>query len=178
MSCHKTGCIKTSNNKYANCPPRMDDGRHFTDYRPNCHMNNLHRSNNGLTNSFVSRMHLTHNATQLMSANRQHAHTMNDCGPCQPPYQSGTMMREKSALVLDPSVSCGPKQSAGIHPSIPAHTSEPLTCSSWNSGVNSTIRTSNCCANTSDSVDTYSLQPRTAGSRLTVPSGGVLHHRH
>ena len=39
-------CYKTSNNKYFKCPPRMDDGRHFTDYRPNCHVNNLVRANN------------------------------------------------------------------------------------------------------------------------------------
>ena len=29
-------CYKTSNNKYSDCPPRMADGRHFTDFRPNC----------------------------------------------------------------------------------------------------------------------------------------------
>ena len=34
-------CSKTTNNKYFNCPPRMDDGRHFTDYRPNCHSTNV-----------------------------------------------------------------------------------------------------------------------------------------
>ena len=37
-------CKKTSNNKYFNCPPRMDDGRHFTDYRPNDRVNNLIRN--------------------------------------------------------------------------------------------------------------------------------------
>ena len=36
-----SSCYKTSNNKYFNLPPRMDDARHFTDYRPNCVMNNL-----------------------------------------------------------------------------------------------------------------------------------------
>ena len=34
MSCYKTG-----DNKHLQCPPRMDDGRHFTDYRPNCELN-------------------------------------------------------------------------------------------------------------------------------------------
>ena len=43
MSCHKT-----SDNKHFDCPPRMDDGRHFTDYRSNCHINNLVRSNNAM----------------------------------------------------------------------------------------------------------------------------------
>ena len=44
-------CYKACNNKHFNCPPRMDDGRHFTDYRPNCHVNNLVRGNNAVLNS-------------------------------------------------------------------------------------------------------------------------------
>ncbi len=63
-------CYKASNNKYFNCPPRMDDGRHFTDYRPNCHVNNLVRSNNATLNSHEYRMFLTHNAGKLMDLNR------------------------------------------------------------------------------------------------------------
>ena len=31
----KNNCHKTTNNKYFQCPPRMSDGRHFTDYRSN-----------------------------------------------------------------------------------------------------------------------------------------------
>ena len=41
-----TNCNKTSNNKYFNCPAKMSDGRHFTDYRPSCYVNNLLRYNN------------------------------------------------------------------------------------------------------------------------------------
>ena len=33
--------MSNNNKNYASCPPRMDDGRHFTDYRPNCFVNNL-----------------------------------------------------------------------------------------------------------------------------------------
>ena len=39
----------TSNNKYFDCPPRMDDARHFTDYRPNRDVNNKIRHNNKIT---------------------------------------------------------------------------------------------------------------------------------
>ncbi len=28
-------CYKTGDNRYNDCPPRMADGRHFTDFRPN-----------------------------------------------------------------------------------------------------------------------------------------------
>ena len=59
-------CYKSSNNKKFKCPPRMDDGRHFTDYRANCHVNNLVRANNKILNSHEYRMFLTHNAKKIM----------------------------------------------------------------------------------------------------------------
>ena len=54
------------------CPVyNMDDGRHFTDYRPICHLNNLITVNNNLKNSFEYRMHLTKNAEKLMRELKQ-----------------------------------------------------------------------------------------------------------
>ena len=44
----------------------MADGRHFTDYRPNCHANNLVRANNAVLNSHEYRMFLTHNANKII----------------------------------------------------------------------------------------------------------------
>ena len=52
MSCAN----RTTDNKHFHCPPRMDDGRHFTDYRSNCHFNNLVRANNAVMNSHDYRM--------------------------------------------------------------------------------------------------------------------------
>ena len=57
-----SNCYKTSNNKYANAPPRMDDGRHFTDYRPNCFLNNRLQVDNNVPNSYEMRLFLTRNA--------------------------------------------------------------------------------------------------------------------
>ena len=63
-------CNKTSNNKYFNCPPRMDDGRHFTDYRPNAYVNSLVRyGNNVMTNNEAYRKFLIKNANELMKVN-------------------------------------------------------------------------------------------------------------
>ena len=81
-------CYKTSNNKHFDCPPRMADGRHFTDYRPNCHINNIIRTGNNVMNSFEYRTFLTRNAEQLMDVNRTHACKKNCCGPCVEPYHS------------------------------------------------------------------------------------------
>ena len=54
-------CYKTSDNKYFGCPPKMSDGRHFTDYRPNCFLNGMVREENKLTNSFQFRNFLQQN---------------------------------------------------------------------------------------------------------------------
>ena len=86
MSCHKT-----SDNKHFDCPPRMDDGRHFTDYRSNCHINNLVRSNNAISNSHQYRMFLTHNGERLINLNRAYTTQKNNCGDC-----DETMLPEQS----------------------------------------------------------------------------------
>ena len=91
MSCHKT-----SDNKHFDCPPRMDDGRHFTDYRSNCHINNLVRSNNAISNSHQYRMFLTHNGERLMNLNRAYATQKNNCGDC-----DETMLPEQTSTSCD-----------------------------------------------------------------------------
>ena len=45
-------CYRTSNNKFFNAPPRMADGRHFTDYRPSCDANSSVRNNQNITEVF------------------------------------------------------------------------------------------------------------------------------
>ena len=85
---------KTTNNKFFNCPPRMDDARHFTDYRPNCHVNNLLRTNNAIMNSHEYRMFLTHNAEKLMEIHNKHNYAKNGVFNCKEPYETGTMLPE------------------------------------------------------------------------------------
>ena len=86
-----SSCYKTSNNKYFNLPPRMDDARHFTDYRPNCLVNNHIKSENKIMNSYEYRMFLTRNANKLIDLNRGYATEKNSCGPC-----TNTMLPEQS----------------------------------------------------------------------------------
>ena len=94
-------CYKTSDNKFMDCPPRMADGRHFTDYRPNCHTNNLLRADNEIGNSFQYRSFLTENAETLMDKNREIACAKNCCTPCASSplgvegFNNGTMLPEK-----------------------------------------------------------------------------------
>lgn len=75
-------CDRTSNNKYLNCPARMADGRHFTDYRPSYVVNNLMRYENNVFNDYDYRQFMIHNATNLMKVNSEYAHMKNKCEPC------------------------------------------------------------------------------------------------
>ena len=90
------GCYKTTNNRYFTCPPRMADGRHFTDYRPQCDVNNLMVSNNRIMNSNEYRQFLIQNADSLMDMNRAYTVQMNSCGPC-----ADTMLPEQSKVSCD-----------------------------------------------------------------------------
>lgn len=94
-------CTKTSDNKHFDCPPRMSDGRHFTDYRPSCHINDLLRNDNNISNSFQYRQFMTHNAVTIMDKHRQIACSKNCCSPCASSpsgvegFDNGTMLPEK-----------------------------------------------------------------------------------
>ncbi len=169
MSC-KGSCSKTSNNKHFNCPPRMDDGRHFTDYRPNCHINNLIQNNNSLHSSFQTRNFLTQNAMKLMELNREEACSANCCGPCQKPYQIGTTLPEKSAEIMGGPVPCGQKESQ--LPLINSYNGKPLGCSSWN--VGDSKRTQNCCTPSLEAVNYYQFEKDNINvTRKAVPGGGI-----
>ena len=62
-------CNKTSNNKYFDCPARMDDGRAFTDYRPSNTVDDMIRYSNNVMNSYDYRQFLIHNANNIMEIN-------------------------------------------------------------------------------------------------------------
>ena len=94
-------CLKTSNNKYPESPALMSDGRTFTDYRQNCAVNNLLKTNSNTFNSHEYRMFLTRNAKNLIDLNRQVAYERNKIGPSMEPYNIGTMLPEKTKVNCD-----------------------------------------------------------------------------
>lgn len=163
-------CSKTSNNKHFNCPPRMDDGRHFTDYRPHCHMASTIQHENNIHNSFQSRLFLTQNATKLIELNRKEACGKNCCGPCQSPYQISTTMPENSAMVMGGPVPCGEK--TAMEAAVPSNVNAPLQCESWDRGVIDV--SANCCTPPQEAVNYYpaSMQ-HVLLKRKTVPGGGM-----
>ena len=148
----------------------MDDGRHFTDYRPNCYMNNLVQESHDIHNSFQMRMYLTHNAVDLMEMNRKKACERNCCGPCQKPYQSGTMMPEAFAEVVDGPVPCGTKTSQPSR--VQAYSNSPLACSAWDTGDSKEVAY-NCCSTVQNLANTYPVSPDgVVVQRKSVQSGG------
>ena len=165
-------CHHTSNNKHSKCPPRMNDGRHFTDYRPSCYLNNIIQESNTLHNSNQMRMFLTHNATELMQLNRRKACDRNCCGPCQKPYQTGTMMPEAYAEVVGTPIPCGSKSSQSSV--VEAHSNAPLTCSAWDSGDGRTYG-NNTCSTVQNLANTYPVSADgVVVSRKSSPGGGVV----
>lgn len=89
-----TSCTGSSSDIFmSQCPPRMADGRNFTDYRPRCFQQYM--VDDKLMSSFEQRMFLTRNAEELMKKNAAVAYTQNRCGPCVEPYDQGTMLPEQ-----------------------------------------------------------------------------------
>ena len=167
-------CYKTSNNKYFQCPPLMADGRAFTDYRPNCFVNNLVRTNNDIYNSFQYRQYLTHNAEKLMDVNRTYACQKNCCGPCQKPYNTGTMLPEKNiskctsgvcgTLVTDPN---------GLGLGRDYSNVDSGTCANWPEAL-PVNQPKNMCRPDKNNFNYYPYdRKQVAITRLTSPSGGV-----
>ena len=91
-----SSCYKTSDNKYFNLPPRMDDARHFTDYRPNCVVNNHIKSENNILSSYEYRIFLTNNAKKIMDVNKKLSYINNGSYDCINDYAVGTMLPEKN----------------------------------------------------------------------------------
>lgn len=82
-----------NNPKYHHCPPRMDDARHFTDYRPNCVVNNLIQVQNQIGDNYHYRQFLVNNASKLMELNDLYATKRNYCSTCDAPEMQGTKMK-------------------------------------------------------------------------------------
>jgi hypothetical protein len=78
----------------------MEDGRHFTDYRPKC-LTSYVSPNDMPLNSYEYRQYLIHNADQLMKGSRLDAYNNNMCGPCVEPYDIGTMLPEQALVMCD-----------------------------------------------------------------------------
>ena len=112
-------CNHASNNKYFDCPPRMADGRQFTDYRPNGYVNNLVRMSNDIVSSYDYRQFLINNANELMNINREYTQEKSGCHPCNAkpvPFrrECEATITNFDCKVLDPN-GIGTRYQSGMH---------------------------------------------------------------
>jgi hypothetical protein len=173
-----SACYKTSDNKFFDCPPRMADGRHFTDYRPNCHVNELLRADNRVSNSFQYRMFLQTNANTIMDKNREIACSKNCCSPCATSklgvegFNNGTMLPEKyiqscnannCKFILNDPNGVGLGRQSYYTPNEPVAASWPAN------------QTPNRCAAPTDNFNYYGghVEQETA-QRVAVPGAGNM----
>jgi len=70
---------KVTDNVELDFPARMNDGRQFTDYRPNCYLNNELGQNMG---SWQYRTYLTRNATQIRESTMKNIEATTACTTC------------------------------------------------------------------------------------------------
>ena len=71
---------KVSNNRFFNCPARMDDGRQFTNYSPNVSINTKIQDENDVKkDSNAYRKFLIENAKNLMKKNQEDMNNINSC---------------------------------------------------------------------------------------------------
>ena len=103
-------CDKTSNNKFFNCPPRMSDGRHFTDYRPSIYVNDLVRYSNNVMSNFQYKQFLIDNATVLMQLNNEYTHQKNGCNPC----NAKTIPNQTNCIVNQSTSKCFVQDESGL----------------------------------------------------------------
>lgn len=75
-------CFKVSNNKYFNCPALMSDGRTFTDYRPNCLVDQSILKENKINSSYEYRQFLMKNASKFIEENSDLNYKKNSCETC------------------------------------------------------------------------------------------------
>lgn len=166
-------CYRTSNNKFFNAPPRMADGRHFTDYRPSCDANSSVRNNQQITSNHNFRMFLTHNAEKLMELHNKHNYAKNGVFQCKAPYEVGTMLPEIDRISCNEStcnvvgnnpdgLGRGRQYSNEPNPIL-----DPFKCPSY------TLE-DNKCTPTEDNLNYYPIDKHEAQRQAVIGGGNVL----
>jgi hypothetical protein len=167
---------------YSNCPPKMADGRMFTDYRPRCIANMAQlQTPNQTFSSYEYRQYMVKNATVIMKQNRQNAYTANQCGPCMEPYNEGTMLNEQSTVKCDAQkCTLYGKDAGGIGTGREYNTGGEVPGKAAFLAMKAQEqeamkRTQNCCATTADDMLYYPLDYNLNdyNGRAMVPSGSV-----
>jgi hypothetical protein len=172
-------CERTSSNKQFSCPPRMADGRHFTDYKSRCYGDRPVELIGKAMNSYEYRQYLITNADSLMNSWRESSYQANMCGPCVEPYNIGTMLPEQSQVECTSSI-CTVKQGNpnGLGQGRDYKNGAPdvameqfLAQKETENAKLKSERGANCCTTPFDDMQFYPLDGW--GGRWSIPSGGA-----
>ena len=164
------------------CPPRMSDGRAFTDYKPRCgvyeSLTKLSQSASSQQpmNSYELRQYMIANAESIMQQNRTYVEQMNACGPCKQPYNVGTMLPEQSMVKCNTStcsVSTNDPYGLGQGRDYGAPTDTDFLKRMEQRDAQMRTNPTNCCTGYEEDLRYYSIAgaPVTE-ERYSVPSGG------
>ena len=173
-----SSCFRTGNNKFSNCPARMDYAMHFTDHRSSDFVNDLIRADNNISNSLQYRMFLQQNGNALMDRNRQIACKLNCCGPCgvtKEGFEPGTMLPEQYMFVTDGRTSkmvLNDPNGLGTGRQYYSHPDENCKGlpSAW-----PVDQPPNQCATPLDRFNYLGdIEPTPTGMRVAVPGGGTM----
>ena len=124
---------------------------------------------NTINNSFQYRMFLTHNANKLMNLNKVYTCQKNCCGPCQKPYNKGTMLPESTMVTCNKfSCSTSVNDSQGLGQG--RNYGNDNNCASWPELP--TNQPFNCCSDTKNLFNYYD-DVKGESPRLTVQGGGL-----
>ena len=174
-------CFKTSDNKHSQCPPRMSDGRHFTDYRNQ--IDDLIRADNNINNSLQYRIFLQENANALMDKNRDIACKLNCCGPCpitqssKEPFDVGTMLPEKYKFVTDGRTGKYVENNInglGVGRQYYNYPNQEQNCENLPNSWPTTQATNNCIPNLDKFAYQGTLNPTPTSLRQRIPGGGNI----
>lgn len=191
-------CVRPSNNKYFDCPPRMSDGRLFTDYRPRCDINYMTMEPGSVMDSYAYRQYLLNNGETIMQSMRDCAQSNAKCGPCVEPFDVGTMLPEQQIDVCNEKT-CVRKQVQHVPPegglgigrwygpsfsstAAPIPTTPKQRQSNKRNKYGDMVRSpetqeANCCETSQDTLNYFpSLEIQNVSStvnRLSSPFGGV-----
>jgi hypothetical protein len=174
-------CFKTSDNKHLQCPPRMADGRHFTDYRSSYYINDLIRADNNISNSLKYRVFLQQNGNALMDRQRQIACTLNCCGPCpqggKESFNNSTMLPEQYMFVTDGSMAkmvLNDVNGLGTGRQYYTFDHGDEECKSLPSAWPADQKTNSCASKLDNLNYLGDMEPTPTGMRQAVPGGGVM----
>uniref|UniRef100_A0A6C0HLL3 Uncharacterized protein n=1 Tax=viral metagenome TaxID=1070528 RepID=A0A6C0HLL3_9ZZZZ len=174
-------CFKTSDNKHLQCPPRMADGRHFTDYRSSYYINDLIRADNNISNSLQYRTFLQQNGNALMDRQRQIACNLNCCGPCpignKESFQDSTMLPEQYMFVTDGTrakMVLNNPNGLGVGRQHYTYPQEQEACSQLPSAWPTNQKTNNCQAPLDRLNYLGDDHSQIQGLRQAIPGGGAM----